>query len=40
MGLVRLFGTDSRSDDTAFVEQSQLWFNSLWDSVTTDLSLR
>lgn len=38
MGLVRLFGTRSTSDGTAFVEQSRLWFNSLWDSVTTDLS--
>lgn len=39
MGLVRLFGTDSTSDDTAFVTQSQQWFDSLWQSVTTDLTL-
>ncbi|MFI6495603.1 hypothetical protein [Streptomyces sp. NPDC050564] len=39
MGLVRLFGTDSTSDDTAFVTQSQQWFDSLWESVTTDLTL-
>jgi hypothetical protein len=39
MELVRLFGTDSTSDDTAFVTQSQRWFDSLWESVTVDLSL-
>jgi len=39
MGLVRLFGTDSTSDDTAFVTQSQQWFDALWQSVTTDLTL-
>ncbi|MGD1221973.1 GntR family transcriptional regulator [Streptomyces krungchingensis] len=39
MGLVRLFGTDSTSDDTAFVAQSRQWFDSLWESVTTDLVL-
>lgn len=39
LGLVRLFGTDSSSDDTAFVEQAQVWCNSLWDSVTADLTL-
>ncbi|MCX4993366.1 hypothetical protein [Streptomyces sp. NBC_00568] len=38
MELVRLFGTDSTSDDTAFVIQSQQWFDSLWESVTADLT--
>ncbi|MEV6196187.1 GntR family transcriptional regulator [Streptomyces sp. NPDC051920] len=38
MGLVRLFGTDSTSDDTTFVAQSRQWFDSLWESVTSDLT--
>ena len=25
--------------DAAFVEQSQLWFNALWETITTDLTL-
>ncbi|UUU23153.1 GntR family transcriptional regulator [Streptomyces sp. DSM 40750] len=30
-------GTGPR--DAAFVEQSQLWFNALWETITTDLTL-
>jgi hypothetical protein len=36
-----LFSFDRRSGqrDEAFVAQSQLWFNALWETITTDLTL-
>jgi DNA-binding transcriptional regulator YhcF (GntR family) len=36
-----LFSFEQRSGprDEAFVEQSQLWFNALWETITTDLTL-
>ncbi|WP_326725588.1 GntR family transcriptional regulator [Streptomyces sp. NBC_00243] len=37
MGLVRLFGAGENGPDTAFVEQSQLWFNSMWETVSTEM---
>ncbi len=38
MALVRMSGADDSSDDTVFVEQSQLRFDFLRDSVTTGLT--
>ncbi|MGP3983425.1 winged helix-turn-helix domain-containing protein [Streptomyces sp. KR80] len=31
--------TEAESKDGTFVEQSQLWFNALWETITTDLTL-
>ncbi|MDX3492884.1 GntR family transcriptional regulator [Streptomyces turgidiscabies] len=33
------FGKGAGERDTAFVEQSQKWFDALWETITTDLTL-
>ncbi|MFE7836334.1 GntR family transcriptional regulator [Streptomyces sp. NPDC057474] len=33
------FAKDTGPRDAAFVEQSQLWFDALWETITTDLTL-
>ncbi|MFF1723387.1 winged helix-turn-helix domain-containing protein [Streptomyces sviceus] len=33
------FDKDAGQRDAAFVEQSQKWFNALWETITTDLTL-
>ncbi|MFG3661451.1 GntR family transcriptional regulator [Streptomyces sp. NPDC047706] len=33
------FEQDAGRRDAAFVEQSQMWFNALWETITTDLTL-
>ncbi|MFI5885290.1 FadR/GntR family transcriptional regulator [Streptomyces sp. NPDC051554] len=33
------FQREAGQRDAAFVEQSQLWFNALWETITTDLTL-
>lgn len=38
LGPVRLFGTEERDEDTVFVEQSYLWFNSIWETVSTEMT--
>lgn len=37
LGLVRVFGAGENGPDTAFVQQSHLWFNAMWETVSTDL---
>ncbi|MDH6570201.1 hypothetical protein M2160_005222 [Streptomyces sp. SAI-117] len=38
MGLVQAFGAGDNGADTAFVEQSHLWFNAIWETVSTEMS--
>ncbi|QOV37724.1 GntR family transcriptional regulator [Streptomyces ferrugineus] len=38
LGLVQLFGTEERDEDTMFVEQSNLWFNAIWETVSTEMT--
>ncbi|WP_406838882.1 GntR family transcriptional regulator [Streptomyces sp. AHU1] len=38
-GIVRLFGMGKIEEDDIFVEQSHLWFNAIWESVSSELKL-
>jgi len=33
------FERNSSERDTSFVDQSQKWFDALWETITTDLTL-
>ncbi len=38
MGLVRVFGAGENGPDTDFVEQSVLWFNAMWETISVEMS--
>ncbi|MET9123129.1 GntR family transcriptional regulator [Streptomyces sp. NPDC004528] len=38
LGLVQYFGTGERREDMVFVEQSHLWFNAVWETVSTEMT--
>ncbi|MFJ2890286.1 GntR family transcriptional regulator [Streptomyces sp. NPDC087305] len=38
-GIVRLFGMGKSEEDDIFVEQSHLWFNAIWECVSTEMTL-